>query len=171
MLSGLILVKLFGVVNVTIDTVISFCTAIYIGGFNFFPLKPGLLRRQSLLRVAIRSSPDTVIESEASCWMHATDHSSIKNRMTRTHIAWRYLLRNGRFITTSHPFNCLRNTSSRTSPVIASRFLSCCHWMQSGCCSSSSSSPLAPPVGQVPRLILLSADAADSADSCHPAVA
>ena len=101
MLSGLILAKLFGVVNVTIDTVISFCTAIYIGGFNFPPLKPGLLRRQSLLRVAIRSSPDTVIESEASCWMHATDHSSIKNRMTRTHIAWRYLLRNGRFITTS----------------------------------------------------------------------
>lgn len=101
MLSGLILAKLFGVVNVTIDTVISFCTAIYIGGFDFPPLKPGLLRRQSLLRVAIRSSPDTVIESEASCWMHATDHSSIKNRMTRTHIAWRYLLRNGRFITTS----------------------------------------------------------------------
>ena len=101
MLSGLTLAKLFGVVNVTIDTVISFCTAIYIGGFNFPPLKPGLLRRQSLLRVAIRSSPDTVIESEASCWMHATDHSSIKNRMTRTHIAWRYLLRNGRFITTS----------------------------------------------------------------------
>ena len=39
--------------------------------------------------------------SEALRLVRTTGHSSIKNRMTRTSSAWRYLLRNGRFITAS----------------------------------------------------------------------
>ena len=39
--------------------------------------------------------------SEALRLVRTTGHSSIKNRMTRISGAWRYLLRNGRFITAS----------------------------------------------------------------------
>lgn len=39
--------------------------------------------------------------SEALCLRHATDDSSIRTKMIHTHSAWRYLLRDGRFITAS----------------------------------------------------------------------